>query len=421
MSRSPFLPCRRTALATLCTALLAAGCAQLPGSAMRAEDRLDPARLAELDRAIEDNIAARRLPGAVFHLERGGVVYEKGYGRFTYDEGATAVTPATVFDAASLSKVLSTAPAVLLLAEEGKLDLEAPLARYLPECANGGKEAITVRQLLTHSSGLPAGLPAKPAWQGKEAALGLACSQALTHAPGSFFRYSDVNYILLGLLVEKVSGMPQERFAHERIFAPLGMRDTGYLPLARMAAARIAPTQRGAATAPDAALHGDLGPGQLLQGVVHDPTVRRMGGVGGSAGVFSTVGDVARFGRMLVQGGELDGVRLLSRDSVRLLSTVQSPSGLALRGMGMDIDSPYAQRPRGSVFPVGSYGHTGFTGCILWIDPQSRTFYVFLSNRVYPDDSSNVLALYTQLGTLSAQAAGLEAVAGAAAAVPAQP
>lgn len=373
---------------------------------MRAETRLQAAQLAEIDRAILDNIAARKLPGAVFHLEHDGAVYQKAYGRFTYDDGATPVGPDTVFDAASLSKVLSTAPSVLLLAEEGKLDLEAPLVRYFPDCANGGKEAITVRQLLTHSSGLPAGLPARPAWQGAEAAHILACTQTVTHAPGSFFRYSDINYILLGQLVERVAGMPLERFAQQRIFTPMGMVDTGYLPLERMAAARIAPTQRGASGAA-ASLHEDLAPNALLAGVVHDPTVRRMGGVAGSAGVFSTVRDVARFGRMLVGGGELDGVRILSRESVRLLTTVQSPAGLAMRGMGMDIDSPYAQRPRGTVFPVGSYGHTGFTGCILWVDPQSRTFYVFLSNRVYPDDKSNVLALYTQLGTLSAQAAGV--------------
>lgn len=413
MSRFPTLPCRRTTLLTaLCIALLDAGCAQLPGqgSAMRAEARLDAARLAEIDRAILDNIAARKLPGAVFHLEREGAVYQKAYGRYTYEEGATVVRPDTVFDAASLSKVLSTAPSVLLLAEEGKLDLEAPLVRYFPECANGGKEAITVRQLLTHSSGLPAGLPARPAWAGKEASLALACTQAPTHAPGSLFRYSDINYVLLGHLVERVAGMPLERFAQQRIFRPLGMVDTGYLPLARTALARIAPTQRGP-DALNASLHDDLAPGRLLAGVVHDPTVRRMGGVGGSAGVFSTAHDVARFGRMLVGGGELDGVRVLSEESVRLLTTVQSPAGLALRGMGMDIDSPYAQRPRGTVFPVGSYGHTGFTGCILWVDPQSRTFYVLLSNRVYPDDKSNVLALYTQLGTLSAQAAGVAAPA----------
>jgi len=369
---------------------------------------LDQARLAELDRAIEDSIAARKLPGAVFHLEHAGAVHEQAFGAHTYDAGASKVTPDTVFDAASLSKVLATAPAVLLLAEEGRIDLEAPIVRYFPECAGGGKDAITVRQLLTHSSGLPAGLPATPAWRGKEAAYMLACTQAVTHTPGTFFRYSDINYILLGRLVEQAAGMGIDRFVQQRFYGPLGMRDTGYLPLARMAAGAIAPTQRGAQEAIPA-LHGDLAPGQLLQGEVHDPTVRRMGNVGGSAGVFTTARDVARFARMLLGGGELEGVRVLSAQSVRLLTTSQAPSGLALRGMGMDIDSPYAQRPRGGVFPLGSYGHTGFTGCILWVDPQSRTFYVFLSNRVYPDDKSNILALYTQLGTLSAQAARLEA------------
>jgi CubicO group peptidase (beta-lactamase class C family) len=144
--------------------------------------------------------------------------------------------------------------------------------------------------------------------------------------------------------------------------------------------------------------------------VVHDPTARRMDGVAGSAGVFTTAHDVARYARMLLQGGELDGVRVLSPDSVRLMTTPQSPAGIAaLRGLGMDIDSPYAVRPRGTLFPVGSYGHTGFTGCVLWIDPGSRTFYVLLSNRVYPDDKSNVLALYTRLGTLAAQAAAVRA------------
>ncbi|NNG24772.1 serine hydrolase domain-containing protein [Telluria aromaticivorans] len=371
---------------------------------MRVDRQFDAARLAELDRAILDHIGARKLPGAVFHLERGHAVYEKGFGRHTYEPDAAPVTPETVFDAASLSKVLSTAPSVLILAEDGKLDLDAPLVRYFPECANGGKDAITVRHLLTHSSGLPAGLPARPAWQGSAAAQALACAQAVTHAPGSFFRYSDINYILLGQLVGRVAGMPLDQFARQRIFTPLGMLDTGYLPLARMPVQRIAPTQR-ARLDGDAALHGDLAPGQLLQGAVHDPTVRRMGGVAGSAGVFSTAHDVARFARMLLGEGKLDGVRVLGKESVRLLTTVQSPPGLVLRGMGMDIDSPYAQRPRGALFPVGSYGHTGFTGCILWVDPQSRSFYVFLSNRVYPDDKSNVLALYTQLGTLSAQAA----------------
>ncbi|WP_335555201.1 serine hydrolase domain-containing protein [Massilia sp. DD77] len=387
-------------------AIAVSGCGHLQGrdpTAM-AERRFDPARLAAIDRAVNEAVAARKLPGAVFRLEREGAAYERGYGKTSYQADAVPVTPDTVFDAASLTKVIATAPSVLMLAEEGRIDLDAPLIRYFPECAGGGKDAITVRHLLTHTSGLASGLPAKPDWRGDDHAHALACGQQVTHAPGSFFRYSDINYVLLGQLVRRVSGMPLHQFAQRRIYGPLRMRDTGYLPLQRVAAAAIAPTQKGGQEGEG--LHGDLAPGQLLQGVVHDPTVRRMGGVAGSAGVFSTARDIARFARMLLNGGELDGVRVLGADSVRLLTTVQTPPGIAaLRGLGMDIDSPYAKRPRGSVFPVGSYGHTGFTGCILWIDPQSRIFYVFLSNRVYPDDKSNVLPLYTELGTLAAQAA----------------
>lgn len=404
----------RAGVSVMLGALLLAGCAHtsLPPEAvsrpgLQKKAGLAPARLADIDRAIEHAVAEGRMPGAVFHLEHGAATHTRAYGRLSDVPAAAPVTLDTVFDVASLSKVLSTAPSVLMLAEEGSIDLEAPLVRYFPQCAGGGKEAITIRQLLTHSSGLPASLPAKPAWQGKEAALALACAREVTHAPGTFFRYSDVNYILLGLLVEKVSGKPLDQFARERIFTPLGMHSTGYQPLARIEAARIAPTQRGPQPAQrDKSAHGDVAPGALLQGVVHDPTIRRMGGVGGSAGVFSTVGDVARFGRMLLAGGELDGVRVLSKRSVELLTTVQSPSGIPqLRAMGMDIDSPYAKRPRGDVYPVGSYGHTGFTGCVLWVDPATGSFYVFLSNRVYPDDSAVVLPLYTQMGTLSAQAA----------------
>jgi len=409
---SPHTLFRRQALIAGACAVLLAGCAVVPDTAapgaVQERAGLDHARFAAIDSAVIEAIGERRLPGAVFHLERGGDVHEQAYGRFSYEADAPAVTPDTVFDAASLSKVLATAPSVLLLAEDGKLDLDARLADYFPECGGGGKEAITIRHLLTHTSGLAAGLPAKPAWRGDDAAHALACAQGVTHAPGSFFRYSDINYILLGQLVRKVSGMPLDAFAQERIFAPLGMRDTGYLPLRRIGRAAIAPTQKVAAGT-EASAHADVA-GGVLQGVVHDPTVRRIGGVAGSAGVFTTARDVARFARMLLAGGELDGVRILRPDSVRLLTTVQSPPGIAaLRGLGMDIDSPYALRPRGTLYPVGSFGHTGFTGCILWIDPGSRSFYVLLSNRVYPDDKANVLPLYTRLGTLAAESAGVAA------------
>jgi len=391
----------RRALAAACFAVLTAGCAHTPPA-----DRLDRTQFARIDAAIEQAIAERRMPGAVFHLERDGAVHERAYGRLSYEPDAAPVTPNTVFDAASLTKVLATAPSILLLAEDGKLDLDAKLVDYFPECRSGGKDAITIRHLLTHTSGLAAGLPGKPAWQGDATAHAMACAQTVTHVPGTYFRYSDINYILLGQLVRKLSGMELDAFAQQRLFGPLRMTHTGYLPLRRMRVAGIAPTHKaGEATA----LHGAVGAGTLLQGVVHDPTVRRIGGVAGSAGVFGTVGDIARYARMLLNGGELEGVRVLSPESVRLLSTVQSPPGIAaLRGLGMDIDSPFAQRPRGTLFPIGSFGHTGFTGCVLWIDPGSRSFYVFLSNRVYPDDKANVLPLYTEIATLAARAAGLK-------------
>jgi CubicO group peptidase (beta-lactamase class C family) len=396
---------RALMIAGASAALLSAGGARLQAAPV---PQLDSARFGEIDHAIDAVVAGRGMPGAVFHLERNGDAYEKAYGRLSYEPGAAAVDGTTLFDAASLTKILATAPSVLLLAEAGKLDLEAPLIRYFPECGDGGKsgkDAMTVRHLLTHSSGLPAGLPALPAWQGQAAALALACSKPVTDVPGTAFRYSDINFILLGQLVQRVSGMPLDEFAQRHIFAPLKMLETGYLPLARFAAGRIAPTHVSPLQESEKFLHPGLEAGAVLQGVVHDPTARRMGGVAGSAGLFTSVRDLARYARMLLADGELDGVRILSRDSVRLLTTVQSPPGVAqLRGMGMDIDSPFA-RPRGALFPIGSYGHTGFTGCILWIDPGSRTFYAFLSNRVYPDDKSNILPLYERLGTLAAQSA----------------
>lgn len=385
---------RNTVFASACAAVLASGCAQY-GRPPAHPGAFDASRFAPIDEAIAGAIGDHKLPGAVFRLERHGAVYEKAFGQFTYDNAAPAVTMATLFDAASLTKIVVTAPAVMLMVEEGKLALDARLTEYFPECAGEGRDQITVRQLLTHTSGLPAGLPARPAWRGDAAAHALACRQVPTDPPGSAFRYSDVNYILLGHLVQRASGLLLNRFAHERIFTPLKMHDSGYLPLATRAAARIAPTQL---------IGAEPGPPRDLQGEVHDPTTRRMEGVAGSAGLFTTAADLARFARMLLAGGELDGVRLLRSDSVRLMTTVQSPPQVpARRGMGMDIDSPFA-RPRGTLFPVGSYGHTGFTGCILWVDPYSGTFYVFLSNRVYPDDKSNILDLYGRLGTLAAQA-----------------
>ena len=369
---------------------LLTGCAHPPG--------LAPAPLAQADEAVERFIAQRQLPGAALWIERvGHGSHHRAYGQRAVDPAFEPLDDATIFDAASLTKPIVTATLVQLLRERGQLDMEAPLQRYLPDCGGADKAGITLRQLLTHTSGLPAGLPRNGAgdWAGLADAQRIACDLPLAAAPGTQFRYSDVNYILLGLIIARQAGMPLEHLAEQALFTPLGMKDSGYLPLRRMDASHIAPTER-------------LPDGTLLRGDVHDPTARKMGGVAGHAGLFTTTADLARFARMLLAGGVAeDGRRLLSAESVALLTTPQSPSAIAeQRGMGWDIASPYA-RPRGSLYPPTSYGHTGFTGCAFWLDPTSRSFFVLLSNRVHPGLGTNVLPLYGELGTLAAQAAGV--------------
>lgn len=296
----------------------------------------------------------------------------------------------TIFDAASLTKVMAATPAIMKLIEQGKVELDAPVSRYLPEFAAHGKEAVTVRHLLTHTSGLPPGLPPNPPWSGRDEALTLAEESHLAEAPGSAFRYSDINFILLGEIVRKVSGRGLNEFCADEIYRPLSMKDTGFLPVESLRL-RIAPTER----AED---------GTFLRGIVHDPTARRMGGVAGHAGLFTTASDVAKFARMMLGRGTADGIRIFESSTVNLMTTVQTPPGVNdRRGLGWDIDSPYAG-PRGERFLIGSYGHTGWTGGALWIDPFSGTFMIFLTNRNHPDGKGNVVGLWSQLGTLSAEA-----------------
>lgn len=371
-----------------------AGCAVrdagTPGA--RKQSAFKPAKLVEIDKAVIDSIAAGYLPGAVVWLENGGEKVVRAYGQRAIEPAPEPMTEDTVFDAASLTKVLATTPAVMRLVEQGKLDVEAPVSKYLPAFATNGKEAITVRQLLTHTSGLRPGLGRPSGWDGWEAAIQMAVDETPTQAPGGKFVYSDINFIVLGELVRRVSGRELDEFVQAEIHGPLGMLDTGYRRRGASAVdlTRIAPTER----------YVD---GTCFRGVVHDPTARRMGGVAGHAGLFTTASDVARFCRMMLNGGELDGQRVLQAETVRLMTSVQSPAGLPARGFGWDIDSPYAG-PRGSHFAVGSYGHTGWTGTSMWIDPATGTFVLLMSNRNHPTEAGDVRALRRRLGTLAAEA-----------------
>ncbi|MBL8512770.1 MAG: beta-lactamase family protein [Betaproteobacteria bacterium] len=375
------------------------GCAHAP-------QRFSPQSLGHIESAIERAMVEKRFPGASLWIERDGVHAAHHRGKRTDQADASAIDANTIFDVASLTKVIVTATAVQLVIDEGKLTMETRLVDVLPACAGGGRNAITLAHMLTHTSGLPAGIAAKPAWSGKEEALRRACMLIPTDPPGTAFRYSDVNFILLGAIVERVSGESLDTFAQRRIFAPLGMTRSGYLPLARFSANEIAPTQRIPANA-NATLHIDLAPGMELAGVVHDPTARFMGGVAGHAGLFSTAADLARFARMLLSGGNMDGRRFLSRAAIERLTTVQSPPAVKeKRSAGWDVDSSYS-RPRGALFSNASFGHTGFTGCAMWIEPASNAFYVLLTNRVYPDDKSVILPMYSEIGTLAAEALGL--------------
>ena len=362
--------------ALLCTPLLAWG------------DDLERAfqreKLDAMDAAIEQAIGMGKCPGGVLWLESRGVAYPKAFGARAIEPKREAMTEDTIFDAASLTKVVATTPAILLLIERGQIELDAPVSRYWPEFAANGKAAITIRHLMTHTSGLRPGLGGKG--EGREAALEEVCAEKPTAEPGAQFRYSDINFITLGALVQMVTKRPLENFCATEIFERLGMKDTMYLPPAALNE-RIAPTTRG-----------------TERGVVHDPTARRMGGVAGHAGLFTTAADLARYARMYLREGELDGVRVFQPATVRLMTSVQSRAEVwDWRGLGWDIDSPHAG-PRGGRFSLAGFGHTGWTGTSLWIDPPSKTFIIFLANRNHPTEAGSVSALRRVLGTLAAEA-----------------
>ena len=361
---------------------------------------IDARRFDAIEPLVREAMAEKKLPGAVVLVgRRDRILYQKAFGYRALVPAPEPMTLETIFDIASLTKVVATTTSVMILVEQGKIRLSDRVATYIPGFERYGKADITIRHLLTHVSGLRPDVDLAETWVGAEKAIALAIEEVPASRPGEKFVYSDINFFLLGDIVRRVSGMALERFARERIFDPLGMKDTTFNPHASLLP-RIAPSE-------SCTRYGWPCPGldmTMLRGVVHDPTARRMGGVAGHAGLFSTAADLAIFCRMLLNGGTYDGARVLSPLSVEKMTSPATPElEPNTRGLGWDIDSAFSSN-RGELLPIGSYGHTGFTGTSIWIDPATELFVVFLSNRVHPDGKGDVTPLRARIATVAASA-----------------
>ena len=430
-----------------------------------------------VSKLINDAIAAHQLPGAVVVVGHGGdIVFHRAYGerKLAGEPGldgspapAEPMTEDTIFDIASLTKPLATATAVMQLYEQGKVRFDDPVQQYLPDFNAGNDPAraeVTVRMLLTHTSGEPGDVNLGDPWGLEEPDRAEGFHRALTtplvSGPGIGFRYSDINFILLGGLVEKLTGETEDAYAQQNVFGPLGMHDTRFLPAAKACGPhtmrgaaiawapgrlpdecspgtwdigllpRIAPTARDEENRGDPSKNPDLD--HLLRGTVQDTTARRMGGVAGHAGVFSTGRDVGVFAQSLLD--RLAGRPSefpLQQDTLALMTSPQQPghsgdqieaaneamaagadrhpaiAGQSLRGFGWDIDSPFSQA-RGTVFPIGSFGHTGFTGTTLWLDPRSNTYVILLTNSIHTRGSPPIAYLSGEVATAVAQALNLQ-------------
>ncbi|MGV3724030.1 MAG: serine hydrolase domain-containing protein [Actinomycetota bacterium] len=350
-----------------------------------------PDEWSRLDGVAQDTIAAGNVPGVIFVVgQKGKIVYRKAFGARTVKPEVSPMTLDTVFDLASLTKVVATTSSVMALIEEGKLRLRDPVVKHWPEFGQNGKEKITVRQLLTHTSGLPSwdnyqkrfgDMQGAPVQDHHAKVLVALAETKLANPIDTKFVYSDLGFITLGELVRRVSGKPLDQYARERIFEPLRMRDTAFNPDAERCR-RAAP----------ATLWND----RFLQGQVHDPNAAVLGGVAGHAGLFSTADDLARFAPMLLSSDRPSRRRYpLSPATVRQMTTPHTPQGLPIRGLGWDIDTPYSH-VRGDLMPLGSFGHTGFTGTFIWVDPYSESFLIGLSNRLHPDGKGSPLAMWAR-------------------------
>ena len=357
-----------------------------------ADSRGTPSPWSRIDGVVRQAIDNGRIPGAVVLVGQSGrILFEKAYGHRCLEPRPEPMTLGTRFDLASLTKVVATATGILILVQDGKARLEDPVSKYLPDFGRRGKETITVRQVLTHYSGLAPYFRLEA--QGPEAASAVIdkiCHSDLSATPGSDFIYSDLGFILLGKLIEVVSGDPLDRFVRSRVFSPLKMVETGFSPPPGERHP-IAPTEKGV-------------DGSFLRGQVHDPLASTMGGVAGHAGLFSNARDLSRYCRMLLNDGRLEGARVLQPRLVRQMVSPQSPPGKPdIRGLGWDIQSRYSS-PKGAHFSARSFGHTGFTGTSLWLDPEIQAYLIVLTSRLHPDGKGDVRALRKEIATIVGEA-----------------
>ncbi len=368
----------------LVLAVLPAACAQdvseplVTSTPVRTASRVLETRV---DSLVEAAIGQRVFPGAAVAVgQRDARLLMKGYGRFTYADTARAVTPQSLFDLASLTKVVATTTATMLLYERGQIDLNAPLSRYLPAFGAGGKGEITVLDVLTHRSGLR---PFRPfhteGYTTRQQVLDAIMNDTLVYPTGTDTRYSDFGPISLALAIENITGEDFGAFVAREVFARLGMTQTGYRPAGQGSDPSVVPTEI-----------DTLFRKRLVQGEVHDEAAYLLGGTAGHAGLFSTAEDLARFATMLVNEGQVDGKTFLKPETIRRFTTRVDASG-STRAIGWDTRSTEGYSSAGTRFGPRAFGHTGFTGTSMWIDPDARLFAILLTNRVYPTrDNSRI-------------------------------
>jgi serine-type D-Ala-D-Ala carboxypeptidase len=353
-----------------------------------AEVGMSAEHLATIDGQVDAALSEGQMAGAVVLIGRQGkIVWRKAFGHRQIEPSKEPMTPETIFDLASLTKPIATATSVMILADRDQLDLNAPAAQYLPEFAANGKQAVTIAHLLTHTSGLTpdnaladyADGPAK-SWQRINAL-------PLRSPAGERFAYSDVGFLVLGQLVEQVSGQALDRFAQEHIFQPLEMSSTCYRVPPELHAQCAATEKRGDA---------------WLRGEVHDPRAAALQGVAGHAGLFSTADDLARYAQMLLGGGSLEGRRVLSAEQVKAMLGSRAVSG-GIRTWGWDRRTGFSSN-RGAIMSDSAFGHGGFTGTGMWIDPGHELFVIVLTNRLHPDGKGSVNRLIGRIGTIAVEA-----------------